>query len=94
MRHDLVLRQVKVELQRHQHGELEGDQLAPVHPKPLLQFLWGRNTPQLIHYTAAQEVRTLRRGVTKVARGRKGFTSMLCLGVGTFLDLIIEMSIT
>lgn len=39
VRHDLVLGQVKVELQRHQHGELESDQLAPVHPKPLLQFL-------------------------------------------------------
>lgn len=52
VRHDLVLRQVKVELQSHEHGELECDELAPVHPKPLLQFLW-RKTPHRIHYTAA-----------------------------------------
>ena len=37
--HDLVLGQVQVELQRHQDGELEGDQLSAVHPEPLLQFL-------------------------------------------------------
>lgn len=42
--HDLVLGQVQVELQRHQHGELEGDQLTAVHPKPLLQFLNQRET--------------------------------------------------
>lgn len=34
--HDLVLRQVQVELQRHQDGELEGDQLPAVHPESLL----------------------------------------------------------
>lgn len=39
--HDLVLGQVQVELQRHQHGELEGDQLPPVHSEALLQFLRG-----------------------------------------------------
>lgn len=37
--HDLVLRQVQVELQRHQDGELEGDQLPAVHSEALLQFL-------------------------------------------------------
>lgn len=37
--HDLVLRQVQVELQGHQHRELKGYQLPPVHTKPLLQFL-------------------------------------------------------
>lgn len=39
--HDLVLGQVQVELQRHEDGELEGYQLSPVHPEPLLQLLWG-----------------------------------------------------
>lgn len=39
--HDLVLGQVQVELQRNQHGELEGDQLPPVHSEALLQFLRG-----------------------------------------------------
>lgn len=37
--HDLVFRQVQVELQRHQDGELEGYQLSAVHSEPLLQFL-------------------------------------------------------
>lgn len=41
VRHDLVLRQVQVELQRHQDGELKGYQLSAVHSEPLLQFLWG-----------------------------------------------------
>lgn len=41
--HDLVLRQVQVELQRHQDGELEGDQLPAVHSEALLQFLWEEN---------------------------------------------------
>lgn len=37
--HDLVLRQVQVELQRHQDGELKGNQLTAVHSEALLQFL-------------------------------------------------------
>jgi hypothetical protein len=37
--HDLVLRQVQVELQGYKHRELKGYQLSPVHTKPLLQFL-------------------------------------------------------
>lgn len=37
--HDLVFGQVQVELQRHQHRELEGYQLSAVHPEPLFQFL-------------------------------------------------------
>ena len=37
--HDLVLRQVQVELQRHQDRELEGDQLSAVHSESLFQFL-------------------------------------------------------
>lgn len=41
VRHDLVLRQVQVELESHQDGELEGYQLSAVHSEPLLQFLWG-----------------------------------------------------
>lgn len=41
--HDLVLRQVQVELQCHQDGELEGYQLTAVHSKALLQFLWEEN---------------------------------------------------
>lgn len=41
--HDLVFRQVQVELQRHQDGELEGDQLPAVHSEALLQFLWEGN---------------------------------------------------
>lgn len=39
VRHDLVFRQVQVELQRHKDGELEGYQLPAVHSEPLLQFL-------------------------------------------------------
>lgn len=39
MGHDLVLWEVQVELQGHQNGELKGDQLTSVHPKPLLQFI-------------------------------------------------------
>lgn len=42
--HDLVLRQVQVELQRHQDGELEGNQLTAVHSEALLQFLWEENS--------------------------------------------------
>lgn len=41
--HDLVLRQVQVELQRHQDGELKGNQLTAVHSEALLQFLWEEN---------------------------------------------------
>lgn len=37
--HDLVLRQVQVELQRHQDRELEGDQFSAVHSEPLLKFV-------------------------------------------------------
>lgn len=71
--HDLMLRQVKVELQRHQHGELEGDQLAPVHPKPLLQFLWSKNTTAYLLYSRLQG-RTLHQGIMKVADGGKDLT--------------------
>lgn len=39
--HDLVLRQVQVELQRHQDGELKSDELSAVHSEPFLQFLPG-----------------------------------------------------
>lgn len=39
--HDLVLRQVQVELQGYQDGELERDQLPAVHSEPFLQFLPG-----------------------------------------------------
>lgn len=39
VRHDLVLWQVQIKLQRHQHGELEGYQLSAVHSEPFLQFL-------------------------------------------------------
>lgn len=45
--HDLVLGQVQVELQRHQHGELEGNQLPPVHSEALLQFLRGGGKEEL-----------------------------------------------
>lgn len=41
--HDLVLRQVQVELQRHQDRELEGYQLSAVHAEPLFQFLPEKN---------------------------------------------------
>lgn len=37
--HDLVLRQVQVELQRYQDRELEGDQFSAVHSEPLLKFV-------------------------------------------------------
>lgn len=33
--HDLVFRQVQVELQRHEDWELEGYQLSAVHSEPL-----------------------------------------------------------
>lgn len=39
VRHDLVFWQLQVELQRHQHRELEGYQLSAVHSEPLFQFL-------------------------------------------------------
>lgn len=44
MGHDLMLWEVQVKLQGHQNGELEGDQLSAVHPKPLLQFLDGKRS--------------------------------------------------
>lgn len=37
--HDLVFGQVQVELQSHQDGKLEGDQLPAVHPETLFKFI-------------------------------------------------------
>lgn len=54
--HDLVLRQVQVELQRHQDGELEGDQLPAVHPEALLQFLWEENGRRSLNLRDGQTV--------------------------------------
>lgn len=53
--HDLVLGQVQVELQRHQDGELEGNQLTAVHSEALLQFLWeggGASKSRYEHFSS------------------------------------------
>lgn len=39
MGHDFVLRQMKCELQGHQHWEFKGNQFSPIQPELLFQFL-------------------------------------------------------
>lgn len=41
VRHHFVLRKVESKLQGHQHWELKGNQLSPVQPELLFQFLQG-----------------------------------------------------